>query len=143
MKSCRTDMTEAELLSFADRFFKATFSGDLDLLKTLYAEDAIIWHNTDRREIGVAENLEIVRKFATILPDQCCEVVRREVLPDGFMQQDLLRATLPDGSPFSQTSCVIVRLKDGLIKRVDEYVDSHELKPVSAFWPAMKDQSSD
>lgn len=129
-------MTNSDVAAFADRFFAATFSGDLDTLRKLYRPDAVIWHNTDRREIDLEANLEIVRKFATVLPDQKCQVVRREILSDGFLQQDFLTANLPDGSAFSQTSCVIVRLKGGLVARMDEYVDSRDLDPIAKFWTA-------
>lgn len=123
-------MSPLETFAFADRYFQAVFSGDLATLRTLYAPDAVIWHNNDRREINVDENLALVEWFAKNLPDQKCEVIRREALPDGFLQQDLLTATLPDGSPFSHTACVIVTLRDGLVARVDEYIDSTEMQPL-------------
>lgn len=124
-------MSPEETLAFADRYFRAIFSGDLATLRTLYARDAVIWHNNDRREISVEENLALVEWFAANLPDQKCEVVRREVLSNGFLQQDLLTATLPDGRPFSHTACVIVTLRDGLVARVEEYIDSAEMQPLA------------
>ena len=40
------------------------------------------------------------------------------------MQQHVLEATLPGGVAWSMPACVIVRMKDGLIVRLDEYLDS-------------------
>jgi ketosteroid isomerase-like protein len=45
-------------------------------------------------------------------------------LPDGFLQQHVLEATLPDGTAWAMDACVVVRMKDGLIVRLDEYIDS-------------------
>ncbi len=123
-------MSPADILEFAERFCAATFAGDIATLRSLYAADAVIWHNTDRREIDVDTNLAIVAWIARTLPDQTYEIIRREVLHDGYMQQDLCHATLPDGSPYSQTSCVIVRLRKGLVARFDEYLDSAEVRPL-------------
>ncbi len=126
-------MPPTQVLELAERFFRATFAGDAAAARKFYAPDAVIWHNTDRVEIGVEENMRIIEWFARILPDQKCKVIRREVLSDGFLQQDVLEATLPDGSRFTQTSCVIVRMRDGLIVRLDEYVDSAEIEPLRRF----------
>jgi ketosteroid isomerase-like protein len=125
-------MTESDTLDFADKFFNATFAGDPVAARRFYAPDAVIWHNTNRLELNVDQNMEIITWIAKLIPDQRCHVVRREVTRDGFFQQDLLEATLPDGSAFSQTSCVVVRMKDGLIVRLDEYLDSVEFEPLKA-----------
>ena len=61
--------------------------------------------------------------------------IRREVLEDGFFQQDILRATLPDGTPFVLSACMVVKIENGLIVRVDEYLDSAELAPLRDFRP--------
>lgn len=125
-------MKTQDMLDFADRYFSATLRGDIAALRQIYAADAVIWHNHDRCEIGVEDNLAIVQWFATTLPDQASEVIRREALPDGFFQQEMITATLPDGTPFSHGACVIVRVQDGKVVRMDEYLDSAEMQPLIA-----------
>jgi ketosteroid isomerase-like protein len=39
------------------------------------------------------------------------------------MQQHVLEATLPDGRPFRLLACCVVQVKDGVITRIDEYLD--------------------
>jgi ketosteroid isomerase-like protein len=58
------------------------------------------------------------------LPDRHYRVQRREALKDGFVQQHILEATLPDGTRWEMPACVVVRMKDGVITRLDEYIDS-------------------
>jgi ketosteroid isomerase-like protein len=62
--------------------------------------------------------------FIRTLPDRHYRLVRREALPDGFMQQHVLEATLPDGTKWAMDACVVCRVKDGVITRLDEYLDS-------------------
>jgi ketosteroid isomerase-like protein len=60
-------------------------------------------------------------------------VLRREALSDGFLQQHVLEATLPDGSLFKMSACVVVRVENGVITRLDEYLDSAEASVLRKF----------
>ena len=117
-------MTEQQTLDFAERFLSAIGKGDAAAVRGCYAPDAAIWHNHDGLEQSVDQNIKLMEWMARKLPDRRYRLVRREVLNDGFMQQHVLEATLPDGSAWSMAACVIVRIKDGLIVRLEEYLDS-------------------
>ncbi len=117
-------MTEAETLAFADRFMAALEAGDTEAVRAFYAPDAIIWHNNDDRDQDVDRNLRSLDWFARKLPDRLYRVTRREALKDGFMQQHVLEAILPDGTPWRLLACVIVRIQDSKIVRLEEYLDS-------------------
>jgi ketosteroid isomerase-like protein len=117
-------MNENEILEFAERFLGAIESGDTATVRACYDPDAVIWHNNDGREQSVERNMRSLEWFIRHLPDRRYGVLRREALKDGFMQQHVLEATLPDGTAWSLDACVIVRMKDGLIVRLDEYLDS-------------------
>jgi len=110
-------MTPQGYLDFAERFVAAIQAGDIDAVRACYAPDAKLWHNND-------QNLRVLAWFARTLPDRKYRVLRREALPDGFLQQHVLEATLPDGTAWSMDACVVVRMRDGLITRLDEYIDS-------------------
>ena len=58
------------------------------------------------------------------LPNRTYRIVRREALSDGFLQQHVLEAALPDGSTFKMDACVIIKVENGVITRLDEYLDS-------------------
>ena len=46
----------------AENFFNAIEHGDLKAVESIYAPDAIIWHNTDGTSVTAEENLEALRK---------------------------------------------------------------------------------
>jgi ketosteroid isomerase-like protein len=117
-------MTPEDTLAFAERFVGAIQAGDPDAVRACYAPDARIWHNHDGVEQTVDQNLRVLGWFMRTLPDRRYRVIRREPLSDGFLQQHVLEATLPDGTPWAMDACVVVRMKDGLIVRLDEYIDS-------------------
>ena len=117
-------MTRQDYLDFAAKFVGAIQAGDADAVRACYAPDAKIWHNNDGLEQSVDQNLRVLRWFMRTLPDRHYRVLRVEALPDGFVQQHVLEATLVDGTAWAMDACVVVRMKDGLIVRLDEYIDS-------------------
>ncbi|HVY86443.1 MAG TPA: nuclear transport factor 2 family protein [Caulobacterales bacterium] len=126
-------MTAAEILAFAERFVGAIQRGDVEATRACYAPDAKLWHNTDHIEQTVDQNMKVLEWFIHTLPDRYYRVLRREALPDGFMQQHVLEATLPDGTKWSMDACVVIRMKDGLITRLDEYLDSAQSAQLRKF----------
>jgi ketosteroid isomerase-like protein len=117
-------MTAEEIEAFAERFVGYVQAGDGEAMRGCYAPGAAIWHNTDGVEQTIDDNIKVLNWFVATLPDRKYTVLRREALSDGFVQQHILSATLPDGTPWKMDACVIVRMKDGLIERLDEYIDS-------------------
>lgn len=117
-------MTETEILALAERFMGAIQAGDAETVRACYSPDARIWHNNDNIEQTVDQNLKVLNWIARKLPQRHYRVLSREALKDGFMQQHVLEATLPDGTAWAMPACVVVRMKDGAITRLDEYLDS-------------------
>jgi len=117
-------MSEKDILELADRFLTGVQAGDQDGVRACYAPDAVIWHNFDGIEQTVDQNMRSLRWFARTLPDRRYRLLRREAIKDGFMQQHVLEAVLPDGTAWAMPACVVVTVKDGLIVRLDEYLDS-------------------
>lgn len=117
-------MTPQETLEFADRFVNAIQTGDVETVRDCYHPDAKLWHNTDNIEQTVDQNMKVLDWFIRTLPDRVYRVVRREALPDGFLQQHVLEATLPDGTKWAMDACVVIKIENGKITRLDEYMDS-------------------
>jgi ketosteroid isomerase-like protein len=125
-------MSPQDHLDFAERFVAAIQAGDVPAVRAAYWPDAKIWHNSDGVEQTVDQNVKVLEWFIRALPDRNYRVLRREALPDGFLQQHVLEATLPDGRKWAMDACVVVTMKDGKITRLDEYLDSArsaELRP--------------
>lgn len=114
---------DKDIHQFSDRFSAALERGDSEAARAFYAPDARIWHNFDDYEQSVDENLRTLAWMHRKLPVRTYNILRREILHDGWIQQHVLEATLPDGRPFRMAACCVVQMKDGLITRLDEYLD--------------------
>lgn len=117
-------MSQIDYVAFAQRFVAAIQAGDAEAVRAFYAPDAKIWHNIDHIEQTVDQNLKSLAWFVRTLPDRTYRVQRIAPLPDGFLQQHVLEATLPNGERWAMDACVVVRVENGKITRLDEYLDS-------------------
>ncbi len=118
-------MTDAEMAALAKRFFDCIERGDVDGLIACYAADAEIWHNTDGQVQGPEENRATLTGLVRYFADRFYDERRLDVFADGFVQQHVLRATrVRDGAKVALAACIVCRVKDGRITRLDEYFDS-------------------
>jgi ketosteroid isomerase-like protein len=117
-------LSQIDYEAFAQRFVAAIQAGDAEAVRAFYAPDAKIWHNIDHIEQTVDQNLKSLAWFVRTLPDRTYRVQRIAPLPDGFLQQHVLEATLPNGERWAMDACVVVRVENGKITRLDEYLDS-------------------
>ena len=125
-------MTPDELHGLADAFFGAVERGDLDDVRRLYHPEARIWHNYDQVAQGVEENLRTLAWMVGRLFDRSYEVTRRELLPDGFVQQHVLRGLTRTGEPFAMPACMVVTCEHGRVTLVQEYLDPAQAAPLRA-----------
>jgi ketosteroid isomerase-like protein len=120
-------MNEAETLAFARRFFDAVARGDLDEVRRLYAPNAVVWTAQDPAERSAEENLAVLRWVKENIRDFRYEDVRCQPTPTGFVEQHTTCGRAPGGAEFRFAACLVVRVEDGRITRLEEYFDTAPL----------------
>ena len=126
----------------AARFCAAIEQGDIDAIRAIYAPDARIWHNTDGIDFSgqtVDENLKVLAWMGRFLSDKRYDIVRRSETATGFVQQHVLRATITaTGEPYAMPACIVCTVVDGAITRLDEYMDSAHVAPLTRAAEALR-----
>ncbi len=112
----------------ADRLIAAIESGDVDGVRSLYADDAVIWHNFDGIEQARDANLAVLAWLTSNVDKLHYDDIRRHAIDGGYVQQHVLRGTTKSGAELDVPSCLVVRVADGHITRIDEYLDSAHLR---------------
>lgn len=106
-----------------DRMFAALGRGDLMAVAECYTPDARVWHGFD----GIAHDLASImvewEALVANFPQREFVDVHRQPTPDGFVQQHVMTGTTLSGIRKAWPVCVVVRIKDGRIARLDEYID--------------------
>ena len=123
-------MPEDDHLAVAARLFDAIAGGDIEAVRGIYATDAVIWHNHDALEQSVDDNLGVLRWVVTHIRELRYEDVRRQRTETGFLQQHVLRGIAPSGKALNIPACIVCTVRDGRIKRLDEYLDSSHVAPL-------------
>jgi uncharacterized protein len=108
-------------------------TGQVDNLAPLLADDAVVWHNSDRLILTKDQALPRIGGAARVADELHVEVVGRQEASDSFVEQIVLRgAVRSNGSPLELHNCLVVSLRDGLVTRIDEYVDPNVAAQIKA-----------
>ena len=110
-----------------DRLLAAVEAGDIEAVRGLYASDARVWHNFDGVEQTVEENLRVLAWLTGHVRDLHYDNIRRHDIPGGFVQQHVLRCRSRAGVELAVPACMVVRVADDRITRLDEYLDSAQV----------------
>lgn len=115
-------------ITMAQQFLEKLSAGDVS---DIIAEDAVSWHNLDEVEglvSAAAGNFAVVR---TAFPDFRYAELRYTAAEEGVsLARFTLLATLADGSELRAPGALVVTERDGLITRVEEYLDGRHLAPI-------------
>jgi len=112
-----------DALAVGERLFGALSSGDFATYEGLMSPDARIWTNFDGRDVDAATASRTVRWLMTKVSGLRYEIVRREATDGGFVQQHVLHGHAPDGTALAMPACIWVTVEDGLVTRMEEYLD--------------------
>ena len=120
-------MSPSEIEALAIGFFDAIQAGDIAAVGNCYADDAVIWHNTDGLENTKAENLAVLAGFIRAIPQRAYQDRRLSVFPGGFVQQHRLQGERRNGAKVTLSACIVCAVADGVITRLDEYFDQAQV----------------
>lgn len=126
-----------EALDAGHRLFHTVEHGDLNDLRQIFADGAMVWHNTDEKLTDVEHairTLGILRSTATEF--RYDDIVRLPT-PTGFVQQHTLLITMPDGTHIRDLCANICTVEHGRITRMDAYHDSAATSAMAHKKPAL------
>lgn len=124
-------MTPSPVHEIADRLFACIERGDVAELTAMWSDDVVVWRVGGGRERDKHRALKVINWFIGATIERSYEVLDRELFEGGFVQQHLLHATTSSGRSMTMRVCMVVKVgPDGLITRIDEYLDPADLAPL-------------
>jgi ketosteroid isomerase-like protein len=111
-------------VQIGERFMAAIMAGDIDTVRSLYHPEAKVWHNFDQVSQTVDENMRVLSWMTRRVKELRYDEVRRVETPEGFAQQHVLRGVAPNGEKLEDPAAIFCTIEDGLITRLEEYLDS-------------------
>jgi ketosteroid isomerase-like protein len=116
-------LTDADKLEVAQKYAAASRENDAEAYRSMCAAEAVTWHNFDEVEVGVEQTVRTIAWLHRTVSDLAWHDVAVAPTSTGFVSQTIMTGTAPGGE-LRVHSCVIATLNDdGLIERIDEYLD--------------------
>ena len=117
--------SEVDIRAMATRFFDAIEAGDIETMRTTFAPDAEIWHNTDEAVGTRDQTAATLTAMVARIKDRLYADRRLTVFPGGFVQQHVLKGRrVHDDGEVRLPCAIICKVEGGKITRLDEYFDS-------------------
>jgi len=121
-----------QLNQIADRMFAAIERGDIAALAAMWSDDITVWRQGGGRERDKPRGLKVIEWFVDNTAERRYEVLDRQLFDGGFVQQHNVHAAGNDGTPLTFRACLVIKVgADGLITRIDEYLDPADLAALS------------
>lgn len=118
-------MRDAKAQEISDGILQMYRSRDAGFLAKMAADDFVFWDNVSVVEKTVDTIMTEFNQHVGQFESLDATPVRFEPLSDGFLLQYVVQGFVErDESAKDQHVCLIVRLKEGRIARIDEYCDS-------------------
>jgi ketosteroid isomerase-like protein len=116
---------ENDIREMAGRFFDAIEAGDIETMRSSFAPDAEIWHNTDELIVTRDQTAQTLTGMVARIKDRKYADRQLNVFPGGFVQQHVLTGVRVHDDVAVRLPCAIIcKVEDGRITRLDEYFDS-------------------
>ncbi len=116
---------ENDIRDMARRFFDAIEAGDIETMRSSFAPDAEIWHNTDEQIVTRDQTAQTLTGMVARIKDRKYADRQLTAFPGGFVQQHVLTGVRVHDDVAVRLPCAIICTVDnGRITRLDEYFDS-------------------
>ncbi len=106
-----------------DRFYGALARGDVKAAHACWTADGVVWHSYDQVPMHIDDIVPLWEKYVAGTTERSFADVRRTATLTGFVQQFASLQRWPSGERTGWAVCIVATLRDGLIARIDEYVD--------------------
>jgi ketosteroid isomerase-like protein len=116
-------MTEANR-RVCNELFDALERGDVHTIDRLYAPEMTMWFNVSNAEISREENLAAIRDGVGLHRRRTYDDRQIHTFHDGFVAQYTCRVVAKNGRAVPLAACLVGKVYDGQIVRLDEYIDS-------------------
>jgi ketosteroid isomerase-like protein len=104
--------------------FDAIEREDLDGMRRCYSPDMVLWFNVTGQESTGEDTIAAQVAGRELLRRRTYDDRIISTFDDGFVVQYTMTITHHDGSRRALWACAVATVHDGLIVRLDEYVDS-------------------
>ncbi|MFK8051330.1 MAG: nuclear transport factor 2 family protein [Woeseiaceae bacterium] len=121
-----------QTLELGREFMRHVQAGNIEGAKSCLHSDAEIWHNYDNVVQTVAENMALLALMIDKCADRQYTIHYLEEINGGYLQRHQLTVTGHDGTSVTEEVVALIKVTDGKITRVDEWLDPTGIRQLLA-----------
>jgi ketosteroid isomerase-like protein len=123
----------ANAIAVADALGSAIKARSVDQFRRIYADDVVVWHASTGTAASKNENIALLAGVFQLTAQLEYRNIRRHLIEGGLVQQHQLVGTFADGKPLpALDACLVIKIRDRQITRIDEYFDGQTFAEVWA-----------
>lgn len=120
----------SDALDLVDRLITAIEAGDLEGVRACYTPTTTVWANFDQRDRDLESSMRVLSWLVENTTSRRYEILRRIEIEGGVLQQHVLHGVAAaTGKDYAMPACLVIRIEDGRIAHVDEYLDPAVMQP--------------
>ena len=125
-------MNDKEAEEFSKELLERLERSTPEHLGELFAPGGIVWHNHDRVDMTWEDDVVMLPEFRKQVQGQKYQYVYSAGTTDGFVLMFVMTGTRTNGEAMQMHNCCVVKMRDGKILRIDEYVDPNTVEAEGA-----------
>lgn len=126
----------ADVIAIAEALGAAIKARSADQFRQIYADDIVVWHASTGTSATKSENIALLSGVFAITSRLEYRNIRRHLIEGGLVQQHQLVGAFSDGKPLPVLeACLVMKVRDGRITRIEEYFDGQTFAEV---WARLK-----
>lgn len=123
-----TEQSTTTDFGVVERMLDAIERGDMDQLRACFTADAQSWHNSDEATQNVDETVGLISYLCSVSTSRSYQDRRVSTVGSQAFLQHTLTAVLKSGNELRMPAIMrIVVNSDGLVERLEEYLDSRDV----------------
>lgn len=124
-----TVMTNEQI---ARQIERSVVAADVEIFRAVYAEDAVVYNALADAEMSVDASLQFLQAVLGVTAKLWYEDVRITGTEKGYVDQHYACLKLRNGTDVRIPAVMVVTVENGLVTRLDEYLEGAAAAPVSA-----------
>jgi len=113
-----------DAFAIADALGAAIHARDANAIRAIYADDIVVWHGSTGKAQGKEENAGLLAGVFQITSSLKYVDIKRHAIDGGLVQQHRLVGVFDNGKPMPDlNACLVIKVNDGKITRIEEYFD--------------------
>lgn len=120
-----------DAIKAADALGAAIKARSVERVREIYADDVVVWHGATGTSANKADNTALLGGVFQLTSALEYQNIRRHLIEGGVVQQHRLVGAFADGRPLPPLeACMVIKVRNGLITRIDEYFDGQTFAEV-------------